>query len=139
MAIKFKEYKNGIYGFKVGKHYIIPNSTNENLFDVIDNKKNIVSEGYLDAEDAQWFVVYHELDDRKRRIFEKLAKLPMWQLGGFVDQCIRHENITGDPDDTPWIFKTVLALQKRKKDCKPEIPGDETSYQKLSMEKEAIS
>ena len=51
----------------------------------------------------------------------------------------RGDDVLGNPDDNEWLYKAVIDLRNRKKDMKPEIPGDDTSYQKLSMEKEKIS
>jgi hypothetical protein len=51
-----------------------------------------------------------------------------------MEQYIRGEDIMGDPDDNDWLYKTVLELRNRKKDLKPEIPGDDTSYQLLKIE-----
>ncbi|OON85736.1 hypothetical protein BXO88_10780 [Oribacterium sp. C9] len=139
MAIKLKEYKNGIYGYKVGKHYVIPNPSDENRYDVIDNKKNIISENYTDIEDAQWFVKFYELDDKKKNIFLKLAKEPIWTLSNYLEQCIRGDDVLGNEKDNEWLYKFLCELRMRKKELKPEIPGDYTSYQKLCMEKETIS
>ena len=134
MAAKLKEYKNGIYGLKCGKHYIVPRASEENKFDVIDNNKNIVSQGYPDVDEAQWFIKYHELTPNKKEIFDKLAKMGMWEYGDIIGKFIRGDKISGNPADDEWLYKTVIALQHRKKQLKPEIPGDDTSYQKLRVE-----
>lgn len=140
MTVKFKEYKKtGIYGMKCGKHYITPDSIDEKIYNVIDGKKNLVAEGYTDVEDAKWFIKYHELNPKRKEIFNKLAKLANWELSDTLEKCIRGDDVLGNPDDNEWLYKAVIDLRNRKKDMKPEIPGDDTSYQKLSMEKEKIS
>ncbi len=134
MALKLKEYKNGIYGLKCGKHYVVPSSSEPDKYDVIDNKKNIVTQGFSDIEDAHWAIKYYELSPKRKEIFDKMAKLGIWEFSGVMEQYIRGEDIMGDPDDNDWLYKTVLELRNRKKDLKPEIPGDDTSYQLLKIE-----
>lgn len=137
MALKLKQYKNGIFGLKCGGYYVVPNSSDESKYDVLNYKKNeIVSQGYSDIEDAQWYIKYQELNPHKKELFEKIAKLPIWQYSEIIGKYIRGESISGNPEEDEWLYKTVIALQHRKKDFKPEIPGDDTSYQKLYVEKE---
>ncbi|WP_031552767.1 hypothetical protein [Oribacterium sp. FC2011] len=134
MALKLKEYKNGIYGLKCGKHYVVPSTSENDKYDVIDSKRDIVSQGFSDIEDAQWAIKYYELSPRKKEIFDKIAKMAIWELSGIMEQYIRGDDVLGNPDDNEWLYKTVLALRHRKKYMKPEIPGNATSFQKLKVE-----
>ncbi len=136
MALKLKEYKNGIFGLKCGKHYVVPSKAENDKYDVIDKQLNEILHGFSDIEDAQWAIKYYELSPRKKKIFDKIAKQAIWELSGIIDQYIRGEDILGNQDDNEWLYKTVLALRNRKKDLKPEIPGDDTSYQQQSIERE---
>lgn len=139
MALKFKQYKNGIFGLKCGGNYIIPSSSDETLCDVIDNKRTVVAQHFNSIEDAQWYVKYQGLSPKRKEIFDKLAKKAIWELSTVMEQCIRGDDVLGNPDDNDWLYKVVLDLRNRKKDMKPEIPGDDTSYQKLCVEREAIT
>jgi len=138
MALKFKQYKNGIYGLKCGTHYIIPNATDDKICDVVDKNKTVVAQNFDSIEDAQWYVKYQDLSPKRKEIFNQLAKKAIWELSSVLEQCIRGDDVLGNPDDNDWLYKVVLDLRNRKKDLKPEIPGDNTSYQKLSVEKEVI-
>ncbi len=49
--------------------------------------------------------------------------MAMWEYGDIIDKYMRGEPISGNPADDEWLGTTVIALQQRKKDMKPEIPG----------------
>lgn len=111
MELKYRTYKNNIYGVRYKKFYIIPSEGK--TCDILDNQLYVFKEGFEDKEDAAWFIDKTVANDDERKVLNILYSKEIAEL---TEIMMKYYGKT-DPA-SKYIYNMAKRIRDRKNDNK---------------------
>ena len=113
MSFKFRQYKRfNIYGVRYKGLFIVPDE-NKKSFKVCTENGLILEEGFLDEEDAAWYIDKNRASDSEKKILEVLFKKEISDLTE-----IMMEYYQKDDASSKYIYEMAKRIRNRKDEGK---------------------
>ncbi len=111
MNYDYKTYKNGVYGLKYKKYYIIP--TEDGRCQIINDKAYIIVEAIENRKEAVWEIEKRTASEQEKKVLEFLYKKTIPEL-----TTLMMEYYGKNEPDEKYIYKMAEFIRDRKDEGK---------------------
>lgn len=111
MNLKYRHYKNGLYGIKLKNFYIAPQD--ENNIAVLDDMFYILKDGFESKEDAAWYIIKRVASEEEMKVLKVLYSKELGELTKIMLEYYGRKEL-----QAKYIFDMASLIRDRKDDGK---------------------
>lgn len=115
---KFRQYKNGIFGHKYKKYYILRNNANQykkgKLYTIIDENGNIIVQDNPDYDDCEWFIDKMVATDEEMTLYKTLYECDIAKLHRMAAKFSQKSEEGTIEKDEKKLYEIIRKIMGRK-------------------------
>lgn len=116
--LRFRQYKNGIYGHRYRKLYIIKDSESK-TYSISDTDGNVIMSGIEDVEDCKWEIDKAVATEDDLKMYQLLFSKQIYMLSSLIVELLDKKRQQGFLDDKDSkLFDMANTVRSRKADYK---------------------
>lgn len=117
--MQYRNYKNGIYGHRYKKYYIIKGEK-KGLFQIWDENKNVLEKDLYDYNDCEWYIDKMVAEPEVLQMLKDLYELRIFDLTGFMLHLIKKREVDGFlSQEEEEYYKWIVKVRSRKDKGRP--------------------
>lgn len=113
----YRLYKNGIFGRRYKKHYIIKEAE-QKKYSVVDGEKTILQGGFNSAKDGEWFIDKITASPETVELIKNLYSEELYRLSELYGQLSEKQGKEGLTPSETVLMEYVVKVRKRKAEGK---------------------
>lgn len=111
MSIRFRQYNNGVYGYKYKNYYVIP--VDNDKYQVIDDKFYLIFDNLDTREDAVWEIEKKTSNEKEKELLKFLYDKSIPDLTSLMMEYYGKKE-----KESKYIYTMTMIIRNRKDEGK---------------------